>query len=126
MKYLHILLVEDDIVVLNLLRLLIEQVCPDCQVVSTTDGASALTKLHDSITGQAFDLLLTDYEMPLMDGLELARAAKHISPETKVVLMTGVPDIATILTEVELINLAGILLKPFSPDELKKSLLLES
>ena len=36
-----------------------------------------------------FDLVLTDLEMPLMDGGSLAQMIKHNSPETPVVVVTG-------------------------------------
>ncbi len=73
---------------LNLLKLLIERICPDCQIVATTDAMSALAVLQNPPNGQAFDLLLTDYKMPLMDGLELARTAKRILTEIKIVLLS--------------------------------------
>ena len=37
----------------------------------------------------AFDLVLTDFHMPGMDGVTLARAIKEISPTTPVILVTG-------------------------------------
>lgn len=125
MEPLRILIVDDDNVLLNLLNVMITRICPVCQVISASDGQSALAELQQSTTEQAFDLLLTDYQMPSMDGLELARTAKRVSPETKIVLMTGFVDIATILTEIERINLAGLLLKPFNREELKQALQLE-
>ena len=39
----------------------------------------------------AFDFVLTDFNMPGMDGVALARCIKQISPTTPVVLVTGDP-----------------------------------
>ena len=125
MKNLRILIVDNDAALLNLLTLVISRVCPDCQVVSTADGASALTELQNLTNSQAFDLLLTDYEMPAMNGLELAQAARVVSPRTRIVLMTGFLQISELLDDLEAVNLTGILLKPFSQKELKQALEIE-
>ena len=125
LKNLRILIVDNDATLLNLLTLVISRVCPDCQVVSTADGASALTELQNLTNSQAFDLLLTDYEMPAMNGLELAQAARVVSPGTRIVLMTGFLQISELLDDLEAVNLTGILLKPFSQKELKQALEIE-
>jgi DNA-binding response OmpR family regulator len=54
------------------------------------DGADALDKL---IAAEgAFDLLLTDIRMPMMDGIELALAAARDYPALTILLMTGYAD----------------------------------
>ena len=49
------------------------------------DGAEGLEKLSEG----AFDLLLSDIRMPVMDGIELAHRAHSEFPEMKILLMTG-------------------------------------
>src|SRR3954449_4809254 len=58
--------------------------------VTAEDGAEAL----DILTREAgrFDLLLTDIQMPVMDGIALALAAARDFPELKILLMTGFAD----------------------------------
>lgn len=55
--------------------------------VTAQDGAEAL----DILTEQdgAFDLLLTDIQMPIMDGIALALSAARDFPELTILLMTG-------------------------------------
>jgi len=55
------------------------------QVETATDGRDGLEKLR---TGH-FDLIVTDRSMPKMSGDQLAVAAKRLSPETPVLLLTG-------------------------------------
>lgn len=57
------------------------------EVTATADGAEAL----DVLTGArgAFDLLLTDIQMPMMDGIALALAAARDHPALTILLMTG-------------------------------------
>jgi two-component system, cell cycle response regulator CpdR len=57
------------------------------ETVTAQDGAEALELL--SRDEGAFDLLLTDIQMPVMDGIALALTAARDFPELKILLMTG-------------------------------------
>src|ERR1700712_5377240 len=60
------------------------------EIVTAEDGAEALEILvRDE---GAFDLLLTDIKMPVMDGIALALAAARDFPNLKILLMTGFAD----------------------------------
>ncbi len=58
--------------------------------VTAEDGAEALEIL--SREQGAFDVLLTDIKMPVMDGIALALAAARDYPQLKILLMTGFAD----------------------------------
>jgi two-component system cell cycle response regulator CpdR len=60
------------------------------ETVTAEDGAEAL----DVLTREngAFDLLLTDIKMPVMDGVALALAAARDYPRLTILLMTGFAD----------------------------------
>ena len=60
------------------------------EIVTAQDGAEALEILTDQ--DGAFDLLLTDIKMPVMDGIALALAAARDFPELIILLMTGFAD----------------------------------
>lgn len=57
------------------------------ETVTAQDGAEALEVLTRD--AGAFDLLLTDIQMPIMDGIALALTAARDFPELKILLMTG-------------------------------------
>jgi two-component system, cell cycle response regulator CpdR len=59
-------------------------------VVTAQDGAEALEILTRE--DGAFDLLLTDIQMPVMDGIALALAAARDFPRVTILLMTGFAD----------------------------------
>ncbi len=59
-------------------------------IVTAQDGAEALEILTDE--QGAFDLLLTDIQMPIMDGIALALAAARDFPNLTILLMTGFAD----------------------------------
>ena len=60
------------------------------ETVTAADGAEA----PDILTGdaRAFDLLLTDIKMPIMDGIALALAVARDFPDLIILLMTGFAD----------------------------------
>lgn len=55
------------------------------EVVSVDRGTAAVPLLES----EAFDLLLSDIVMPEMDGIELAQRCAEVSPQTKVMFITG-------------------------------------
>lgn len=60
------------------------------EIVTAADGAEALEILGGE--QGTFDLLLTDIQMPVMDGIALALAAARDFPELTILLMTGFAD----------------------------------
>ena len=60
------------------------------ETVTAQDGAEALEILIRE--DGAFDLLLTDIQMPIMDGIALALSAARDFPDLTILLMTGFAD----------------------------------
>jgi CheY-like chemotaxis protein len=58
------------------------------EVTAVNSGAEAIIR----IGADSYDVLITDLGMPGVDGREVARSAKRLSPDTKVVLFTGWAD----------------------------------
>lgn len=79
----RILLAEDEEAMRTYLARALENA--GYQVTAVDRGTAALPWLET----EAFDLLLTDIVMPEMDGIELAQRCADISPETKVMFITG-------------------------------------
>ena len=61
------------------------------KVIEATSGAEALRLLR---RGSIPDLLITDYLMPGMNGVELIEHARQLAPSMKVMLITGYSTIA--------------------------------
>src|ERR1700759_1023706 len=59
-------------------------------ITTAADGAEALDIL--SGPNSSFDLLLTDIQMPIMDGIALALTAARDFPQLTILLMTGYAD----------------------------------
>ena len=79
----RILLAEDDQVMREYLTRALER---SGYAVAAVDRGTAAVPLLET---ERFDLLLTDIVMPEMDGIELARRAGELAPDTKVMFITG-------------------------------------
>ena len=66
----------------------------------------------------AFDLLLTDVKMPVMDGIALALAAGRDHPEVAIMLMTGFADQRERAHGLDAL-VHDVIAKPFSIDQIK-------
>ncbi|HEY8382149.1 MAG TPA: response regulator [Microvirga sp.] len=110
----RILLVDDEEPVRGFLKRGLEM--DGHQVETAIDGADGLDRLVE--TGGAFDLLLTDIRMPLMDGIALALAAKRDYPDLAILLMTGFADQRERAKGLESI-VEDVLTKPFSLADLR-------
>lgn len=80
-----ILIVDDDDLSLSILKNGLKLFNPDYVIVTALDGLTAL----DYIREQSFDLVVTDYWMSGMNGLELVEAIHAIRPELNVVMTTA-------------------------------------
>ncbi|MBB3317639.1 signal transduction histidine kinase [Rhizobium sp. BK181] len=104
----RILLVDDDI----LIAMSSADMVTDLghEVVEVHSGAEAIQVLQN---GQDFDLMITDFSMPGMNGADLAKAAREIRPDLPVLLATGYADLPNGM-HVD----AHRLSKPYSQDQL--------
>ena len=84
------------------------------EVVTVADGAEALSALQK---GEAFDLLLTDIVMPVMDGIALALKVTKDFPDLKVLMMTGYAAERQRAYNLEML-IHDVISKPFTLDEI--------
>ncbi len=80
-----ILVLEDETVVLNLTRIMLERLEYKVIMANSPSEAMELAKTHDG----NIDLLLTDVVMPEMNGREFADQLNGLFPEIKVLFMSG-------------------------------------
>jgi two-component system, cell cycle response regulator CpdR len=86
------------------------------EIVTAQDGAEALEILTRE--DGAFDLLLTDIQMPVMDGIALALAAARDFPKLTIVLMTGFADQRERASNLNAIA-HDVITKPFSVADIR-------
>ena len=83
------------------------------RVLKAEDGYEALRLL----TQENVDLLFTDIVMPGLDGIELARRAKRIRPDLKIMFVTGYSAKSS-----EAMHLGRVLYKPMRAHEIDAEL----
>jgi CheY-like chemotaxis protein len=107
----RILAVDDEPVVLDSFRKIL--VLAGFSVDTVESGPEALSLLRS----RDYDFLFTDLKMPVMDGVEVVKAARHLRPDTDVVVITGY---GTIETAVETMQFGAVdyVQKPFTEEEL--------
>jgi CheY-like chemotaxis protein len=79
-----VLVVDDEPAVLDVIVGMLEDL--GCQVISAQSGPDALDRLKQN---QDISVLITDINMPGMDGHELAELAKRARPELKMLQLSG-------------------------------------
>ena len=106
-----ILVVDDEGGVRDMLHKLLSK---KHEVILSPDGKHALKELGEI----EVDLVITDFQMPVLSGIELIRQGKKLSPSTSFILMTA---FGTIDQAVEAIRLGAddYFLKPFDISELE-------
>ena len=110
----RILIAEDEEPLRTLIRRALAE--EGHTVVETADGSEALDKLQSE--GGAFDLLLTDIKMPVMDGIALALAVARHFPKVPILLMTGYADQRERVAGLEAL-ISDVISKPFALAEIK-------
>lgn len=108
-----ILLAEDHQIVRESLRLLLEAQMDFSVIAETGDGLEAQRLLEKHKP----DVLIADMMMPGLSGLELARAARRLSPATRVIVLS-MHDAESYVVEALGAGVAGYVLKKSSSHEL--------
>ncbi|MEW6215311.1 MAG: sigma-54 dependent transcriptional regulator [Nitrospirota bacterium] len=107
-----ILVVEDEKNMREVLKILLEG--ENYKVISASDGFEGLSYIDKDI----FDLVITDINKPRVDGFELLKKIKEISPATLVIMITA---FGTTETAIEAMKLGAYdyINKPFKIDEIR-------
>ena len=111
-----ILIVEDDEVLLGLLSSLLRR-----EGHEVREAASALTALEIlEVEKDRCDLVLTDFAMKPMNGLQLVNRIVQKSPTMKILFMSAYPNVARAIEE--RFGSESLLLKPFPAQELLRKI----
>ncbi|AJC53154.1 MULTISPECIES: FAD-dependent oxidoreductase [Streptomyces] len=90
------------------------------RIVRAESGASALEALRElKLRGDLVAVLLADYRMPQMNGIEFLEQALGVYPGARRVLLTAYADTDAAIDAINVVDLDHYLLKPWDPPEEK-------
>lgn len=115
MKKYSVLLVDDHLILLDGLKSLVRD--PFEVKAITSSGLEALNYIKST----EFDVLITDYEMPGISGLELVKVARVSQPEMKIIVLS-MHDDPSVVRELLQLGALGYLLKKNSGTHLAEAL----
>ena len=114
-KNMKILLVDDDEWIRDSLCFFFEAEGCNLRTFETAEEAM------DAVTQQAYDIVISDYKLPGMDGLEFLRRVKERQPNAFEILITAYAN-CEIVKEADAIGVKDIIPKPFTSEDVETSL----
>lgn len=105
-----VLVVDDEPSIITLLKFNLEK--EGYQITTAADGENA----YETASTQAFDFIILDIMLPLMDGIEVTRKLRQDKNDTPILLLTAKDESIDRILGLE-IGADDYLTKPFSPRE---------
>ena len=101
-------------------------VCNSCKKILTQEGYNVDVALSgeealNKVKGKGFDVLITDWKMPEIDGIEVAKRIKKENPNIAVIMITGYPSVETSINAMRS-GVSDYVPKPFTPEELSDAM----
>jgi PAS domain S-box-containing protein len=93
-----ILYAEDDAVTRNILAKMIPLKFPDVELYTAENGKAGLDIFHE----HAPDIVITDINMPVMDGIKMATEIKALRPETMIIILSAYGDTNYLLDAIDI------------------------
>ena len=115
---LGILMVDDLIEVRSMLRAMLQDM-GITQIFEAGDGKQAMYFMGHA--GDMIDLVLCDWNMPAMTGIDLLKQIRSVDPEMPFLMVTGRNDMDSVVSA-RAAGVSGYILKPFSPKQIEAKL----
>ena len=115
LKSMEILLIDDDEWIRDSLRLFFES--EGCHLTALETAEEGI----ESLKSRSYDIIVTDYRLPGMDGLEFLRKIQDTQPHAMKVLITAYRS-ETVISEAASIGIHDFIDKPFTSKNIEGSL----
>jgi DNA-binding LytR/AlgR family response regulator len=107
-----ILIVDDEIKIVNALKRVLHKM--DCEILSATSPEDAIKIIDQS----EYDIVICDYCMPNINGIDVLRHSKKVIPHAARVLMTGYSDVNIAISAVNEGSIFYYISKPWTTSDL--------
>jgi len=114
----RLLAVDDSAVALRILKVMLASLSVK-QIYTAKDGREAIGFLGSS--DELVDLVLCDWNMPSISGLEVLRQVRSVDPDLPFVMVTGMADEQAVV-EARAAGVTAYIIKPYTQDQLAKIL----
>jgi putative two-component system response regulator len=114
-----IMIVDDEIMITKTLALLLKMKTKQ-NVLTFNTPTEALHS--DALRSKKVDVIVSDFIMPEMNGIEFLKEVKNFSPETEAILLTGYADKENAIRSINEIGIYYYLEKPWNNEELLKTI----
>lgn len=111
-----ILLVDDEKNILDAYRRNLQE---DFDLTTAISGTEAIEIIK---SGKQFTVIVTDYKMPKINGVQLLDQVRILSPETVQIMLTGHADMNAVIDLLNKGTIFRFLTKPCSPEDLIKNI----
>ncbi|MCI9596210.1 MAG: response regulator [Firmicutes bacterium] len=121
-KSMRILAIDDEEEIRNNIRMLVKEAgIPIDTAISGEDAIRQIQAVHER--GEAYDMILLDWKMPGMDGIEAARQIRPLLSRNIPILLLTAFDWEELEKDAELAGIDGFLAKPFFMSAFKEKIL---
>ena len=110
-----VLLVDDEELQLLRLEKACKNVLPDCEFLTFTNPVKAFEASKET----KIDLAFLDIEMPVLNGIQLAKKLKKVNPLMKIIFVTAYNEYAL---DAYKVHASGYVTKPVSEDKIKEEI----
>jgi CheY-like chemotaxis protein len=111
----NVLVVDDEQIVCNSCKRILSQQGHNVQ--TALNGREALERVEED----KYDVLIADWKMPEIDGMEVLRIVKKNHPDIIPIMITGYPSVESAVKAMRL-GISNYLPKPLTPDALTQAL----
>ena len=121
----RILIVDDDESILKALRRLLSRTpcaAGDATRVLAIDTFSSPQDALEKARHTAYDLVISDYRMPVMNGVQFLKAFREIQPDAARLILSGFADLNGLIGAINEAGIARFISKPWNDYELISTL----
>ena len=105
------IVVDDDLDIANALKMFLLDSMPGLNVVAFASGAEGLAFMRKT----PVHLVMADFRMPAMDGLQFLTEARVVAPNTARIMFTAYPDMILATRALEEARIVYFFTKPLDP-----------